>query len=123
MVRKGWSVEDDLSKAFWKRILMGPRPPSTRWPPAQRGPAPKRASTVEKGEVESFSAAAEEGTTTVEKLTKPLSALDGSSPEAQVLRESLEKAKSEAISRTNLQTKFVRQLSRRLRGFGTRRFT
>ena len=40
MVCKGWSVEDDLSKALWKRILMGPRRPSTRGPPAQRVPAP-----------------------------------------------------------------------------------
>ena len=36
---QGWSVEDDLSKALWKRILVGPRRPSTRWPPAQRVPA------------------------------------------------------------------------------------
>ena len=34
----------------------------------------------------------------MEKLTKALSAFDGSSPEAQVLRERLEKAKAEAIS-------------------------
>ena len=34
----------------------------------------------------------------MEKLTKALSALDGSSPETQVLRESLEMAKAEAIS-------------------------
>ena len=32
MPRKGWSVEEDLSRAVWKRILMGPRPPSVQWP-------------------------------------------------------------------------------------------
>ena len=37
MVRKGWSVEDDLSKALWNRILMGPRPPSARWSVQQKG--------------------------------------------------------------------------------------
>ena len=59
MVRNGWSVEDDLSKAFWKRILVGPRPPSTRWPPAQRAPAQKGRPQQKK---ERPSTSAEEGT-------------------------------------------------------------
>ena len=48
MVRKGWSVEDDLSKALWKRILMGPRPPSVRWPLQQkfRQEVPKRSQSA-----------------------------------------------------------------------------
>ena len=101
MIRKEWSVEDDLPKALWKQILMSPRPPSTRWPPAQRGPAPK-GRPQQKKETSRSSPSVQlpkKGPTTVEKLTRALSALDGLSPEAQVLRESLEKAKAEAISR------------------------
>ena len=95
MARKGWSVEDDyLSKAFWELILIGPRPPSTRWPPAQRAPAPKgRPQQKKERPSPPLVQQPKEGPTTVENLTKASSALDGSSPEAQVLRESLEKAR------------------------------
>ena len=99
MVRKGWSVQDDLSKASWKQILMGPRPPSTRWPQAQRGPAPKWRPQQKKERPSPSVQQPQKVPTTVEKLTKALSALDGSSPEAQMLRESLEKVKAEAGSR------------------------
>ena len=116
MVRKGWSVEDDLSKAFWKRILMGPRPPSTRWPPAQRAPAPKGRPQQKKERPSPLVQQPKKGPTTVEKLTKALSALDGSSPEAQVLRESLDLCPSLQNQSVCHQTKFVRQLWRRLRG-------
>ena len=61
----------------------------------QRAPAPKGRPQQKKERQSPVVQQPKKGPTTVEKLTK---ALDGSSPEAQVLRESLEKAKTEAIS-------------------------
>ena len=34
---RGWRQHDELSEAFWRRMLMGPRPPSVQWPPAKKG--------------------------------------------------------------------------------------
>ena len=87
MVRKGWSVQDDWSKVLWKQILMGPRPPPTRWLQVQRGPAPKWRPQQKKERPIPLVQQPKEPTT-VEKLTKALSAVDGSSPEAQMLRDS-----------------------------------
>ena len=48
MPRKGWKLEEDISRAVWKRILMGPRPPSARWP--TKGTPSSPASTPSKPE-------------------------------------------------------------------------
>ena len=34
---RGRRQHDELSEAFWRRMLMGPRPPSVQWPPAKKG--------------------------------------------------------------------------------------
>ena len=34
---RGCRQHDELSEAFWRRMLMGPRPPSVQWPPAKKG--------------------------------------------------------------------------------------
>ena len=36
MPQKGWNLEEDISRVVWKRILMGPRPPSARWPTKEK---------------------------------------------------------------------------------------
>ena len=44
--RKGWNLEEDISRAVWKRILMGSRPPSARWAmkeePTSPAPTPSK---------------------------------------------------------------------------------
>ena len=35
---RGWRQHDELSEAFWRRMLMGPRPPSVQWLPSPPEP-------------------------------------------------------------------------------------
>ena len=92
MPRKGWKLEEDISRAVWKRILMGPRPTAARWPlkgtPSSPAPTPSKPENtkkvqkvIRKSKVESIQAA--------------ISAL-GPDPDPTVfssLREALQKAK------------------------------
>ena len=79
-----------------KKDFDGSSSATHRWLPAQR--APTQGGRPQQKMRVPLVQQPKKGPTTVEKLTKELSALDGSSPEAQVLRESLEKAKAWAIS-------------------------
>ena len=91
MVRKGWSVQDDLSKALWKQILVLVRLHEVA--SGSAGSIPEMASTTEKGQAEFFCAAAEEGTHHSGEVDKKRCL------PSMVHRQRLEKAKAEVVSR------------------------
>ena len=124
--KKGWRRDADLGQLFWQQILGGPRPPSVRWPKAQkshdRGGAgapvqPCRDAPARRSPDEVVNAAQER----VQKLERALEVLgEDSGPEYQVLHNSLKKAKAAAQGvpigvQLEESLKFIERSEKRLR--------
>ena len=124
--RKGWRHDTDIGQLLWQQILRGPRPPSVRWPTAQkshdgRGASAKaqtrRDPPTRRSPEEVVSAAQER----VQKLERALEVLgEDSRPEFQVLQDSLKKAKAAAqrvpfVVQLEQSLKFVERSEKRLR--------